>query len=79
MTTSTLTKTNTEYVKDLFSSRFDEDMTDLIDRQSECLDSLNPDRIYTKYVSTEEWCGYDLWYKIGRRYVQIYSASSYYG
>ena len=79
MTTSTLTKSNTEYVKDFWFFRRNKDMLDLIDGKSESLVSLNPDKIYTQYINTEDYDGCALWYKVGRRYVCVYRATSYYG
>ena len=78
MTTSTLTKSNTEYVKD-YSLVIDKDMPCLIDKEAESLNALNPDKIYTQYFGTDVFSGFNLWYKVGRRYVCVYRARSYYG
>lgn len=72
MTTSTLTKSNTEYLRDYW--RTNNDFLDLIDEHSGEIDSFNPNKIYIQYVNMEDRDGYDLWYKVGRRYVCIYSA-----
>ena len=77
-TTAAPTKSNTDYVKGFWYFRNMKVMQDLIDEHSEGIDSLNPHKIYTQYCSTEDWSGCRLWYKVGRRYVCIYSATHSY-